>query len=124
VLGDQQGLKPRDAPSREPDVGSPWPLCLRIVNDRAPEFAVAGSWHQVELLGLADRCPTVVHTELGVDPVGVSPYGAQGDDELASDVRAVQVGSEQPEHVQFAVAQWLYQTRLDGCRIPGLVDGC
>jgi hypothetical protein len=52
-------------PLREPDVDSPWPMCLRIVNDRAPALAVAGSWHQVELLGLADRCPTVVHTELG-----------------------------------------------------------
>src|SRR5918994_6550871 len=90
-----------------------------VVNDRGPELAVAGSWHQVELLGLADRCPTVAHTELGVDPVGVGPDGAQGHGELASDVRSVQVGSQQPEHVQFPVAQRLDKTRLDGRRIPG-----
>ena len=109
VLGDQQGLSRETFPSREPDVDSPWPMCLRIVNDR--RLAVAGSWHQVESLGLADRCPTVVHTELGVDPVGVGPYGAQRHGELASDVRSVQVGSKQPEHVQLAVTQWLDRIR-------------
>jgi hypothetical protein len=49
----------------------------------------------------------------------VSPYGVQGHYEPASDVRAVQVGSEQPKHVQLAFAQWLDQWAPEG--VPILV---
>ena len=97
---------------------------LRVGNDEAPGSAVAGPRQQVELLGPADRSPTVVHTELGVDVLGVSPHGVQGHDELAGDVRAVQVASEQPKHVQLAFAQWLDQALLDGRAALGLVNGC
>src|SRR5208283_4458580 len=72
-------------------------LCLRVANDDAPGLSAAGP-RQVEFPGPADRGPAIVHTELGVDISGVRPYGAQRHDELASDLRAVQVGSEQPEH--------------------------
>jgi hypothetical protein len=51
------------------------------------------------VLGPAYRRPTIVHAELGVDVLGVSPHGVQGNDELASDVRAVEIASEQPKHV-------------------------
>src|ERR1035437_6986769 len=71
--------------------------------------AVAGPRQQVELLGPADRCPAVVHAELGVDVPGVSPHGAEGHDELTGDVRAVQVASQKPKDVQLAFAQWLDQ---------------
>src|SRR5207253_9085973 len=52
----------------------------------AGPLAVAGS-RQVELPGSADRCPAVVHTELGVDVLGVRPHGVQRHYELASDFR-------------------------------------
>src|SRR5260370_29174306 len=93
---------------------------LRAANDGAPGSAVAGV-RQVEFPGPADRCPAVVHTELGVDVLGVSPNGVQGHGELASDLRAAQVGSEQPEHVQFAFAQWLDQALTGGPAGLGLV---
>src|SRR5260370_13087593 len=95
---------------------------LRAANDGAPGSAVAGV-RQVEFPGPADRCPAVVHTELGVDVLGVSPKGVQGHGELASDLRAAQVGSEQPEHVQFAFAQWLDQALTGGRAVLGLVNG-
>src|SRR5579859_6114103 len=76
-------------------------------------LAVAGA-RQVEFPGAADRCPAVVHAELGVDVLGVSPYGVQRHDKLASDVRAAQVGSEQPKHLQLTCAQWLDQALSDG----------
>ena len=44
-------------------------------------------------------------------------------DELASYFRAVQVGSEQPEHVQLAFAQWLDQALTGGRAALGRVNG-
>jgi Major Facilitator Superfamily len=95
---------------------------LRAANDDAPGSAVAGA-RQAEFPGAADRCPAVVHTELGVDVLGVSPNGVQRHDELASNFRAAQVGSEQPEHVQLAFAQWLDQALTGGHAVLGLVNG-
>ena len=66
---------------------------------------------QVELLGPADRRPTVVHAELGVDVLGVRAHGVQRHHELAGDLRTAEVGGEQPEHVELAVAQRLDQAR-------------
>ena len=74
------------------------------VNDGSG-LAVAGSRQQVEFRGPADRCPAAGHGELGVDVLGVRPHGVQGHHELAGDGRAVQLGSEQPEHVELAFAQ-------------------
>ena len=62
-------------------------LCQRVANDDAPGSAVAAPRQQGEVLGTAYRCSAVVHTQLGVDPAGVSPHGAQGHDELPGDVR-------------------------------------
>ena len=76
---------------------------------RARREPSAAGRQQVELLGPADRCPAVVHAELGVDVLGVRAHGVQRHHELAGDVRAVQVGAEQPEHVQLALAQRLDQ---------------
>src|SRR6185437_13347133 len=95
---------------------------LRTANDEAPESAVGGA-RQVEFPGAADRGPAVVHTELGVDVLSVSPNGVQRHDELASDFRAAQVRSEQPKHVQLALAQWLDQALGDGRAVLGLVNG-
>ena len=78
---------------------------------------------QVELPGPADRRPTVVHAELGVDVLGVGPHGVQRHHELAGDVRAVQVGSEQPEHVELAFAQRLDQALTGGRAVLGLANG-
>ena len=44
---------------------------------------------EVEFLGPAYRGPTIVHAELGIDVLGVSPHSVQRDDELASDVGPV-----------------------------------
>src|SRR3712207_6777683 len=70
------------------------------------------SLEQPELLGPSDRRATVVHPKLGEDVPGVGAYGAQRHHELAGDVWAIQVGSEQPQHVAFSFTQWLDQ-RLD-----------
>ena len=46
------------------------------------------------------------------------------DHEFASDVRPVQVSSEQPNLVQLAVAQWLDQALIGGRTDRGLVESC
>jgi hypothetical protein len=71
----------------------------------------------------AYRRPTIVYAELGIDVLGVSPHGVQGHNELASDVRTVQVASEQPKHVQLAFTQALDHGPLDGRRFLDLVNG-
>ena len=68
---------------------------------------------QVELLGPADRRPPVVDAELGVDVLGVGPHGVERHEQLAGDLRAVQVGAEQPEDVELAGAQ-----RVDHALLP------
>jgi hypothetical protein len=73
-----------------------------------------GSLEQIEFLSPADRCPTVVHPELGVNVFGVGTHGVQGHDEFAGNFRAVQVGSEQPKHFKLTFAQWLDQNLFDG----------
>ena len=95
---------------------------LRVADEDAPGLAFAGS-RQAEFRGSADRGPAVVHAELGVDVLSVRPDGVQRHDELASDLRAAQVGSEQPEHVQFAFAQRLDQSLTGGRAVLGLVNG-
>ena len=52
------------------------------------------------------------------------PHGVQGHRQFAGDVRAVQVGSEQPEHVELAFAQRLNQILLDGRAVVRLAGGC
>ena len=69
----------------------------------------AGALEQIELLSPADGCPAVVHPELGVNVLGVGAQGVQGHHEFAGNVRAAQVGSEQPQHVKLTLAQWLDQ---------------
>lgn len=68
---------------------------------------------EVELLGPADRGPTVVHTELGVDVLGVRAHGVQRHHELAGDIRPIQLGFQQPKNVALALAQWVDQPLLD-----------
>ena len=87
-------------------------------------FRVTGCGsRQVEFRGPADRGAAVGHRELGVDVLGVSPDGVQGHHELAGDGRTVQLGSEQPEHVELAFAQWLDQGLLDRAVLLGLGHG-
>src|SRR5688500_10128545 len=63
----------------------------------------------IERLCPTDRCPPIVHPELGVNVIGVATQGVQGHPELTGDVRATQVGSEQPQYVKLTRAQWLDQ---------------
>ena len=50
---------------------------------------VAGSLEQIEFLSAANRCPTVVHAELGVNVFGVGAEGVQGHDQLAGNFRSI-----------------------------------
>ena len=77
-------------------------------------MARAGLRQYLEFLGPADRRPSVVHPELAVNVLGVGPQGVQGHHEFAGNVRAAQVGSEQPKHVTFTFAQWLNQALFGG----------
>ena len=85
---------------------------------------VAGTLQQLEFRGSPDRGPTVVHAELGVDVLGVSPHSVERHHKLAGDVRTVQVGSQQSKHVKLAFAQWLDQVLSAGPAVLGLVKGC
>lgn len=59
---------------------------------------------QIEFFGAADGCSAVVHTQLGVNVLGVGTQSAQGHYEFTGNFRAVQISSEQPEHFQFTFA--------------------
>ena len=63
--------------------------------------------YQIEVLSPVHGRPTVVHPELVVNVFGVRPHGIEGHHESAGNVRAVQVSSEQPQHVALAFAQHL-----------------
>src|SRR5688572_24376794 len=86
-------------------------------------FSAGHAWAalaQTELFGAVDRCPAVVHLELVVDVFGVGPHGVQGHHQLAGNVRAAQVGSEQSQHLTLALAQRLAHDLLDGRPVLGL----
>ena len=78
---------------------------------RGPGSAFASSRQQVERRSPTDRGATVVHAELGVDALGVRPHGVQRDDELAGDVRTVEIRHEQLEHVELSLEE---ATPLEG----------
>ena len=65
---------------------------------------VAVRLEQLQFLGPVNRCPTAVDSELVVDVFGVGSQGIQRHHELAGDVWATQVGSEQSQHVKFTFA--------------------
>jgi len=62
---------------------------------------------QTEFLSPANGCAAVVYPELRVNVIGVSTQSVQGHHELTGNVRATQVGPEQPEHFKLTYAQWL-----------------
>src|ERR1700730_2904137 len=74
---------------------------------------------EVEFLGSADGGPAVVHAELGIDALGVGSHGVERHREFASDVRAAQVGSQQPKNLALALAQRLDQAPLCRRATPG-----
>ncbi len=59
---------------------------------------------QIEFFGAADGSPAIVHPQLGVNVLGVGTHGAQRHHEFTGNFRAVQIGSEQPEHFQLTFA--------------------
>ena len=71
----------------------------------------ACSLQQVEFLSTTDGRPPIVHPKFAVNILGVGSQGAQRHHQLAGNFRAVQFGSEQSEHFQFAFAEWLNQRR-------------
>ena len=58
----------------------------------------------MEFFGAADGSPAVVCPQLGVNILGVGSQGAQRHDKFTGDFRAVQIGTQQPEHFQLPVA--------------------
>ena len=67
---------------------------------------------QIEFFSAADGRPTIVHPQLGVNVLGVGTHGVQRHHEFTGNFRAVQFGSEQPEHFQFTFAQRLDQVLI------------
>jgi hypothetical protein len=67
--------------------------CGAVIGD-GPESVLAASRQKLELLGAPDGGTTVIHSELGVDALCVSPHRIQRDHELARDVWSVEVSSE------------------------------
>ena len=94
---------------------------LREDEDARPGLALppTASRQEVELLGPGHRRSTVVHAELGVDALGVTPHRAQRHHELTGDLRSGQIGCKQPQHVKLTVAQRLDERLL----VPGVVLG-
>ena len=87
------------------------------------EVVVAVRLEQLQFLGPVDRCPTVVDSELVVDVFGVGAQGVQRHHELAGNVWATQVGSEQSQHVKLTLAERLDQvggSRLEACGLRGI----
>src|ERR1039457_5550693 len=68
---------------------------------------IVGPRRQVQFLGPAKGRPTVVHAKLHVDVLRVGPQGVEGHRELASDIRAAQLGPKEPKHVQFPLTERL-----------------
>ena len=81
------------------------------------------SLEQMELFSPTDGCPSAVDLKLGVNASGVRPQGAQGHHELVGNVRAAQVGPEQPKHVTLTIAQRLAQSLFDGCPALSRAEG-
>src|SRR5215204_2071982 len=59
--------------------------------------------HQPQLRGAPDGRPAIVDAELTVDALGVGADGAQGDHQPTGDLRAGELGPEQPEHFELAL---------------------
>ena len=53
----------------------------------------------------------------------LAPHGAQRHREMAGDFRAVEIGAEQPEHVELAFAERLNQRLADGRSIRRCLEG-
>jgi hypothetical protein len=82
------------------------PLAVHPVRDSTDRGDRVGRLHgEVEFLSPADRCPVVVHAELGVDVRGVGEHGVQGHREFEGDVRPAQIGSQQPKNLELALTQ-------------------
>ena len=62
------------------------------------------SLEQMEFFSPTDGHPSAVYPELVVNVSGVRTQGAQGHYQFAGNVRATQVGSEQPQHVTLTFA--------------------
>ena len=70
---------------------------------------------QIEFFCAADGSPAIVHSQLGVNVLGVSTNGVQRHHAMTGDFRAVQIGSEKLEHFQLTFAQRLDQRLWADC---------
>ena len=70
---------------------------------------------QIEFFCAADGSPAIVHSQLGVNVLGVSTNGAQRHHAFMGDFWAAQIGPEQPEHFQLTFAQRLDQRLWADC---------
>ena len=65
--------------------------------------------NEAEFFAAPNRRSAAVHTELGVDALGVGPDGAQPHDQLVGDTGAIKVGGEKPQDIKFSLAERLHQ---------------
>ena len=79
-----------------------------------PELAVAlvRSWQQLE--SFVCGWPPPCSPQLAVDVLGMGAHGVQGHHESTRDVRAIQVGPQQPEDFELALAQRIERSLPDG----------
>jgi phytoene/squalene synthetase len=71
---DRQAIEPHVAGD---DAGAAGNYGRKLPARPRPLLSLAGSGHQTELLGSADRGATVVHSKLAEDVLRVRPHGAQ-----------------------------------------------
>src|SRR6266852_1254913 len=92
---------PRRAVSRRSGRAARPGVAQRLVAREPRSPAASGApREQLQLITLADRGPTVVHAELGVDVLLVGAHGVQGHHKLTGDLGAAEVSAEKAEHVQ------------------------
>ena len=72
-------------------------------------LAVAASREETEFFAAPNGRPAAVHTELGVDALGVGPDRAQPHDQLVCDTGAIKVGGEKPQDIKLSFAERLHQ---------------
>src|SRR5688572_33393851 len=60
--------------------------------------------YQIQLFCSFDGCSAISDVEFTEDALGMGADSAQADHEFTGDLRAAQVGSEQPKHFKLALA--------------------
>ena len=70
--------------------------------------------YQLKVPGTFDGLDAAVHSELGIDALGVSPERADRDDEFIRDLGTCEAAGQKPEHLLLALAEGFEQRLLWG----------